>query len=56
MEGACRVFEASITEAFIQEGLGSLHEDIRDEIEHKKRCFTQPCILTTTRNQMSSFY
>ncbi|WP_405155912.1 GNAT family N-acetyltransferase [Paenibacillus sp. FSL K6-0108] len=36
MEGACRVFEASITEAFIQEGLGSLHEDIRDEIEHKK--------------------
>lgn len=36
MESAWRVFETSITNAFTQEGLGSLHEDIRDEIEHKK--------------------
>lgn len=40
MKGACQVFETSITNAFTQEGLGALHEDIRDEIEHKKRCFT----------------
>ncbi|MDK8189117.1 GNAT family N-acetyltransferase [Paenibacillus sp. UMB7766-LJ446] len=36
MESACQVFETSITNAFMQEGLGALHEDIRDEIEHKK--------------------
>ncbi|MEC0126616.1 GNAT family N-acetyltransferase [Paenibacillus pabuli] len=35
-KSACQVFETSITNAFIKEGLGSLHEDIRDEIEHKK--------------------
>ncbi|CAH1207314.1 GNAT family N-acetyltransferase [Paenibacillus sp. JJ-223] len=36
VEGAHQVFEASITRAFAQEGLGSLQDDIRHEIEQKK--------------------
>ena len=36
VEGAYLVFERSITEAFNQEGLSSLQDDIKDEIEHKK--------------------
>jgi N-acetylglutamate synthase-like GNAT family acetyltransferase len=34
---ACRVFEQSIPDAFEQEGLGHLKEDIQQEIEHKKQ-------------------
>lgn len=36
VEGAYLVFERSITQAFNQEGLGSLQDDMKDEIEHKK--------------------
>ncbi|WJH30568.1 hypothetical protein N6H13_08010 [Paenibacillus sp. CC-CFT742] len=36
VQGAYLVFERSITQAFNQEGLGSLQDDIKDEIEHKK--------------------
>ncbi|WP_440117821.1 GNAT family N-acetyltransferase [Paenibacillus sp. QZ-Y1] len=36
LEGAYQVFETSIPFAFNQEGIGSLHEDIQGEIEHKK--------------------
>lgn len=36
VDGAYLVFERSITQAFNQEGLGSLQDDMKDEIEHKK--------------------
>lgn len=36
-EGACRVFERTIPEAFAGEGLEHLIEEIREEIEGKKR-------------------
>ncbi|MGG3455119.1 GNAT family N-acetyltransferase [Paenibacillus rhizolycopersici] len=36
-EEACRVFERTIPEAFAEEGLGHLMEEIREEIEGKKR-------------------
>lgn len=36
VEGAYLVFERSITQAFNQEGLGSIQDDIKDEIQHKK--------------------
>lgn len=36
-EEACRVFEQTIPEAFAEEGLGDLIEEIRREVEGKKR-------------------
>lgn len=40
---ACRVFDAAIPEAFEQEGLGHLIEDIADELA-KKRKVLQACL------------
>ena len=40
LKSACKVFEASITDAFEQEGLGHLKEEILKEIEHKKNLLT----------------
>lgn len=36
LQSAFRVFEASIADAFEQEGLGHLKDDIRKEIEYKQ--------------------
>ncbi|MNO47913.1 Acetyltransferase (GNAT) family protein [compost metagenome] len=36
-KSTCRVFEESISDAFDQEGLGHLQEDIQSEITHKKQ-------------------
>ncbi|WP_310829179.1 GNAT family N-acetyltransferase [Paenibacillus pedocola] len=36
-EAATRIFEISITDAFEQEGLGDLYEDIQNEIEWKNK-------------------
>ncbi|MGF9697975.1 GNAT family N-acetyltransferase [Paenibacillus sp. MABNR03] len=55
VESAYLVFERSITEAFNQEGLGSLHDDIRDEIEHKK-ALLQSTLHPDKSNNSDSFF
>lgn len=40
LPSAYRVFEASITDAFLKDGLGHLKEDLLNEIEYKKSLLT----------------
>ncbi|WP_379129711.1 GNAT family N-acetyltransferase [Paenibacillus sp. sgz500958] len=48
MHSVNRLFEASITDAFVQEGLGHLQEDIQQEIESKKRMVEESLDPTIT--------